>query len=187
MSHHGALINKTTEYNKDNYFTDLWGPVAATENEILISQQSMAPKILNKSYFYFQQKANNDRVLEAATEKNTQAFKYLNLFESLRLGNKMTKEDNKFAKVIELMMVDWIKSTDIQEESVSHMAKSLKKLFRRMKKAYKNGNCGKGNSSASLSSDISGEDPTDHAQALNSSTRGKNGGSSSSGKNSIGK
>lgn len=36
------------------------------------------------------------------------ALKYLNLFESARLGNKLTAEDQLFSRVIEKMLADWV-------------------------------------------------------------------------------
>ena len=126
VSKHGEIISKTVNFDQTNYFTEIWGPIAVTKDEKLMSQQSVAPTLLNRSYFFFE---GAEEIPENAPEKDSAAFKYLNLFATLRLAHQMTEQDNYFAKAIELLIVDWLKSVYYaQDVTVSHYLAKLNNI-----------------------------------------------------------
>lgn len=107
-----------SENQETEYWRNAWGqdPLKDSEGNQLTTHHMIATQILN-DHSLLNEAFSNKRILSEGgipidiapiDESTAYAFKYLHLFESGRLGNNLTSEDQLFSRVVEKMISDWM-------------------------------------------------------------------------------
>lgn len=129
----GKVVTKPIDYSKvppSDYWKGSWGPdpVKDASGNALYNSHHFAAQIFNQDSSEFLPVSHNS-VLSASEDiainvpkedlHNNYPIKFLTLFESSRLGNKLTAQDHLFCRGIEKMFADWVSGKKVT--GVSHL------------------------------------------------------------------
>jgi len=117
----GSLIAKTRVADSlKNYWVGAWGPepVQDTLGNSLYTRQNIAAEIYNHN------SENFDFNFDMKSAVQFESLRFLNIFESARLGNKIDQDDHQFCSAVEAMIMSWVQNPK------SELIQSVKDVFR---------------------------------------------------------
>ena len=160
-----------SENQETEYWRNAWGqdPLKDSEGNQLTTHHMIATQILN-DHSLLNEAFSNKRILSDGgipidiapiDESTAYAFKYLHLFESGRLGNNLTSEDQLFSRVVEKMISDWMINN--HAGLVDKITGGVKKGWDATKNGVKKGWDATKNGASTIKNKVTGKKNKNHA------------------------